>query len=38
MLTAGSDVIRFVPSLVIEPTDIAEGMARFARAIANVLN
>ncbi|MBK4785243.1 MAG: aspartate aminotransferase family protein [Pantoea sp. Pent] len=38
VLTAGSDVIRFVPSLVIEPTDIAEGMARFARAIANVLN
>ena len=38
VLTAGSDVIRFVPSLVIEPTDIAEGMARFARAIAKVLN
>ncbi|WEA06099.1 aspartate aminotransferase family protein [Pantoea dispersa] len=38
VLTAGSDVIRFVPSLVIEPTDIAEGMARFARAIGKVLN
>ena len=38
VLTAGSDVIRFVPSLVIEPTDIAEGMARFARAIAKVRN
>ena len=38
VLTAGSDVIRFVPSLVIESTDIAEGMARFARAIAKVLN
>lgn len=38
VLTAGRDVIRFVPSLVIEPTDIAEGMARFARAIAKVLN
>lgn len=37
VLTAGTDVIRFAPSLVIEPTDIAEGMARFARAIQQVL-
>ena len=37
VLTAGTDVIRFVPSLVIEPTDIAEGMARFAKAIEKVL-
>ncbi|XXN63015.1 bifunctional acetylornithine/succinyldiaminopimelate transaminase [Enterobacter ludwigii] len=37
ILTAGTDVIRFVPSLVIEPTDIAEGMTRFARAIEKVL-
>ena len=38
VLTAGSDVIRFVPSLVIEPTDIAEGMARCAATLAKVLN
>ncbi|MBA0036154.1 aspartate aminotransferase family protein [Pantoea sp. BIGb0393] len=37
ILTAGTDVIRFVPSLVIEPTDIAEGMTRFATAIEKVL-
>ena len=37
VLTAATDVIRFVPSLVIEPTDIEEGMARFARAIEKVL-
>ena len=37
ILTAGTDVIRFVPSLVIEPTDIEEGMARFAKAIEKVL-
>lgn len=37
ILTAGNDVIRFVPSLVIEPTDIEEGMARFAVAIEKVL-
>jgi len=37
ILTAGTDVIRFVPSLVIEPTDIAEGMTRFASAIEKVL-
>ena len=37
ILTAGTDVIRFVPSLVIEPTDIEEGMARFAVAVEKVL-
>ncbi|ORM70925.1 bifunctional succinylornithine transaminase/acetylornithine transaminase [Pantoea wallisii] len=37
VLTAATDVIRFVPSLVIEPTDIEEGMARFARAVEKVL-
>ena len=37
VLTAATDVIRFVPSLVIEPTDIEEGLARFARAVEKVL-
>ena len=37
VLVAGTDVIRFAPSLVIEPTDIEEGMARFARAVESVL-
>ena len=37
VLVAGTDVIRFAPSLVIEPTDIEEGMARFARAVKRVL-
>lgn len=37
ILVAGTDVIRFAPSLVIEPTDIEEGMARFARAVEGVL-
>lgn len=37
VLTAGADVIRFAPSLVIEPIDIEEGMVRFARAIEKVL-
>jgi acetylornithine/N-succinyldiaminopimelate aminotransferase len=37
VLVAGTDVIRFAPSLVIEPTDIEEGMARFARAVERVL-
>lgn len=37
ILVAGNDVIRFAPSLVIEPTDIEEGMARFARAVESVL-
>ncbi|PLV61065.1 aspartate aminotransferase family protein [Erwinia sp. B116] len=37
VLVAGTDVIRFAPSLVIEPADIAEGMARFAAAVEKVL-
>ena len=37
VLVAGTDVIRFAPSLVIEPTDIEEGMARFARAVERAL-
>lgn len=38
VLNAGPDVMRFVPSLIIEEQDIAEGMARFARAVAKVIN
>jgi len=38
VLVAGTDVIRFAPSLVIEPTDIEEGMARFARAVERALS
>lgn len=38
VLNAGSDVMRFVPSLIIEEQDIAEGMARFAQAVAKVIN
>jgi len=37
ILNAGTDVIRFAPSLVIESVDIEEGMARFARAVESVL-
>ncbi len=33
VLVAGPDVIRFAPSLVIEQTDLDEGLARFERAI-----
>ncbi|WP_213193538.1 bifunctional acetylornithine/succinyldiaminopimelate transaminase [Klebsiella aerogenes] len=38
VLNAGPDVMRFVPSLVIDDSDIAEGMARFAQAVKNVLS
>ena len=38
MLNAGPDVMRFVPSLIIDEQDIAEGMARFAQAVAKVIN
>lgn len=37
VLVAGPDVVRFAPSLVIEPQDIIDGMQRFDRAIAQVL-
>jgi len=37
VLVAGTDVMRFAPSLVIEPADIAEGMTRFAAAVEKVL-
>ena len=38
VLNAGPDVMRFVPSLVIDDSDIAEGMARFAQAVERVLS
>lgn len=38
VLNAGPDVMRFAPSLVIEPEVIEQGMARFASAVARVLN
>ncbi|MBS6907230.1 aspartate aminotransferase family protein [Klebsiella michiganensis] len=38
VLNAGPDVMRFVPSLVIDDSDIAEGMARFAQAVERMLS
>ena len=38
VLNAGPDVMRFVPSLIIDEQDIAEVMARFAQAVAKVIN
>lgn len=38
VLNAGPDVMRFVPSLVIDDSDIAEGMSRFAQAVERVLS
>lgn len=37
-LVAGADVVRFAPSLVVPDEDIKEGLARFERAVANVVN
>ncbi|MEI6859337.1 MAG: aspartate aminotransferase family protein [Shewanella sp.] len=37
-LIAGANVIRFTPSLVIPEADIAEGLARFERAVAKVVS
>ncbi|ARJ41577.1 bifunctional succinylornithine transaminase/acetylornithine transaminase [Pantoea alhagi] len=37
ILTAGTDVLRFAPSLVIPLADIGDGMARLARAAEKVL-
>ncbi len=38
VLMAGTDVVRFAPSLVIPDADIIEGMARFEQAVAKVVN
>ena len=37
VLVAGPNVMRFVPSLVIDLEDIDQGMARFARAVEAVV-
>jgi acetylornithine/N-succinyldiaminopimelate aminotransferase len=37
-LIAGANVVRFAPSLVIPDADIQEGLARFERAVAKVVN
>ncbi|WP_113626999.1 bifunctional acetylornithine/succinyldiaminopimelate transaminase [Pectobacterium peruviense] len=38
VLMAGPNVIRFVPSLIIDEDDIAQGMDKFAKAVAQVVN
>lgn len=38
VLMAGPNVIRFVPSLIIDEDDIVQGMAKFANAVAQVVN
>ncbi|HEJ9096517.1 TPA: aspartate aminotransferase family protein [Serratia odorifera] len=38
ILNAGPNVIRFAPSLVVEPQDIADGMALFELAVQDVIN
>jgi acetylornithine/N-succinyldiaminopimelate aminotransferase len=37
ILQAGPDVVRFAPSLVIEDADIDEGLERFERAVAKLV-
>lgn len=36
ILQAGPDVVRFAPSLVVEESDIDEGLARFERALSKL--
>jgi acetylornithine/N-succinyldiaminopimelate aminotransferase len=36
ILVAGTNVVRFAPSLVIPDADIMEGLARFEQAVAAV--
>ena len=38
VLNAGPDVMRFAPALIVEEGDIEEGMNRFAKAVAKVVN
>ncbi|MBO1518950.1 aspartate aminotransferase family protein [Oceanisphaera pacifica] len=38
VLVAGANVVRFAPSLVISKADVTEGLARFERAVAKVVN
>jgi acetylornithine/N-succinyldiaminopimelate aminotransferase len=37
VLVAGANVLRFAPSLIIPEEDIAEGMARLEKAIAQIV-
>lgn len=37
VLVAGANVVRFAPSLVISREDVTEGLARFERAVAKVV-
>lgn len=37
-LIAGANVVRFAPSLIIPDQDIQEGLSRFERAVAKVVN
>lgn len=37
-LVAGADVVRFAPSLIIPEADVLEGLARFEKAVAQVVN
>lgn len=38
VLVAGTEVVRFTPSLIISEGDITEGMARFEKAVAKVVS
>ncbi|WP_274707210.1 aspartate aminotransferase family protein [Aliidiomarina quisquiliarum] len=38
VLVAGTEVVRFTPSLIISESDITEGMARFEKAVAKVVS
>jgi acetylornithine/N-succinyldiaminopimelate aminotransferase len=37
-LVAGANIVRFAPSLVIPEADIAEGLVRFEKAVAQIVN
>jgi acetylornithine/N-succinyldiaminopimelate aminotransferase len=37
-LVAGANIVRFAPSLVITSEDIDEGLARFEKAVASIVN
>lgn len=37
-LVAGANIVRFAPSLIIPEADIKEGLARFEKAVANMVN
>ncbi|GLX78033.1 acetylornithine aminotransferase [Thalassotalea insulae] len=37
-LVAGANIVRFAPSLVIPNEDITEGLARFEKAVASIVN